>query len=145
MPPLLARIGAGSVALDTAIFIYFIEENPAYLPRIEPLFEAIAAGRLQAVTSALTLLETLVVPMRVNNSELAAQYEAILMRSDHLTFVELSVPVLRIAARLRAGKNIRTPDAIQVAAALHANCTAFLTNDRKIPDDLGIDVIQLSL
>ena len=34
------------------------------------------------------------------------------------------------AAHLRAIYNLRTPDALQVAAALDANCDAFLTNDR---------------
>ena len=140
---LLEKLAPGPVALDTAIFIYFIEKHPAYMPEIAPLFEAIADGRLKAATSALTLLETLVIPLRVNNSGLAAQYEVILMHSQNLEFVELSVPVLRIAARLRARKNIRTPDAIQLAAAIHANCSSFLTNDRKIPSDPEIKVVQL--
>lgn len=45
-------------------FIYFIEEHPIYLPLVEPLFEAIDAGELEAVTSSLTLLEVLVIPFR---------------------------------------------------------------------------------
>jgi hypothetical protein len=28
----------GSIAVDTAFFIYFIEENPRFLPLIAPLF-----------------------------------------------------------------------------------------------------------
>jgi hypothetical protein len=31
-------LGPGNVGLDTAIFIYFIEENPQFLPAILPLF-----------------------------------------------------------------------------------------------------------
>lgn len=54
---LLSDLGGGPVALDSSIFIYFIEEHPIYLPVVEPLFEAIDAGELEAVTSSLTLLE----------------------------------------------------------------------------------------
>jgi predicted nucleic acid-binding protein len=140
---LLDRLAPGPVALDTAIFIYLIEEHPAYLPKIVPLFEAIADGRLKAVTSALTLLETLVIPLRTNNLELAEQYEKILTHSLNLKLVELSIPVLRTAAKLRAVTKTRTPDAIQLAAAIHADCTSFLTNDRKMPAYGGIRIVQL--
>ena len=68
---LIEDIGDGPVALDTAVFIYFIEENPRFLPCLEPLFASIASGGHRAVTSALTLLEVLVVPFRVGNVSLA--------------------------------------------------------------------------
>jgi hypothetical protein len=68
---LVKELGAGPVALDTAPFIYLIEEHPQYLPIVRPVFKAIAAGTLPAVTSGLTLLETLVQPYRVGNAVLA--------------------------------------------------------------------------
>ena len=46
------------MALDSSIFIYYIEENPQYLPLVDPIFDALIEGRLEAVTCALTLLET---------------------------------------------------------------------------------------
>jgi hypothetical protein len=61
---LIADIGAGDVAIDTAIFIYFIEESPQYLPLVLPLFLEADAGQRTLVTSSLTLLEVLVVPYR---------------------------------------------------------------------------------
>ena len=36
----------GPVALDTQIFIYFIEEDGRFLPLVKPLFEAIDRGDL---------------------------------------------------------------------------------------------------
>lgn len=56
------RDGNGPVTLDTVIFIYFIEEHPRYRELLKSLFTGIDNGRISAVTSALTLLETLVVP-----------------------------------------------------------------------------------
>jgi hypothetical protein len=50
---LLSDIGQGPVALDTSIFIYFIEEHAQFLPVVEPLFSAVAAHDVAAVTSGL--------------------------------------------------------------------------------------------
>ena len=51
---LIEDLGKGPIGLDSAIFIYFIEEHPRYLPVVEPVFEAIDQDRLPAVTSAIT-------------------------------------------------------------------------------------------
>ena len=59
---LIADLGPGSVAVDTAVFIYFIEENPRFLPLVVPLFREADHEKRDLVTSALTLLEVLVVP-----------------------------------------------------------------------------------
>lgn len=131
---LIEDLAPGPVALDTQAFIYFIEEHPRYLPVVEPVFEAIERDKLQAVTSAVTLLEVLVIPYRENNSTLAATYEEILTRSRGLRMVELSPPLLRAAAQLRAATSMKTPDALQVAAALQAGCSALLTNDGRWPE-----------
>lgn len=85
-------LGAGPVALDTAPVIYFIEEHPRYLPVVRPVFEAMDAGDLQGVTSALTLLEVLVVPYRANDTALGSRYETILTRSRGLRLIDLSLP-----------------------------------------------------
>ena len=50
----------------------------------------------------------------------------------------------RYAAQLRAVLEVRTPDALQVAAALGSGCTAFVTNDRNLPSFETMKVLQLS-
>jgi len=137
-------LGSGPVALDTSLFIYLIEEEPTFLPVVEPVFAAIADGRLAAVTSALTLLEVLVVPLRHGDAALARRYEALLTRSRGLELVEVSRPILRDAAALRAATGVRTPDAIQLATALARRCPAFLVNDRQLPSLPGLRVLQVS-
>jgi len=140
---LLIDLGEGPVGLDTAIFIYFVEEHPAFLPLVEPVFEAIDSGKIKAVTSALTLLETIVVPLRSGDHALAKRYESLLTGSRGLTFVQLELPVLRAAAHLRALTRLKTPDAIQLAAALTEGCTTFLANDHRFPQLPGIRILQL--
>lgn len=142
---LIADVGDGPVAVDTALFIYFIEEHDAYLPLVEPLFTEVAHSRLAAVTSAITLLEVLAVPYRTGDENLARRYEALLTRSRGLTLMDLSHDQLRAAAQLRCVRpQIRTPDALQLVAALSARCTALVTNDRRMPSLPSLPVLQLS-
>ncbi len=136
-------VGDGPVALDTSIFIYFIEEHPTYLPLVEPVFVAIDGGSLAGVTSALTLLETLVAPYRAGDAPLAERYEALLTRSRGMRLIELDRPLLRSSAQLRARLRLKTPDALQIAAAFAANCTSYLTNDRDLPPIPGLRILQL--
>jgi predicted nucleic acid-binding protein len=142
---LIDKLGTdGPIAIDTALFIYLIEEHPRYLPLVEPLFDAIDSGRVSAVTSAVTLLEVLVVPYRAGAIELAGQYEAVLTRSRGLDLIELSRAQLRTAAQLRAiNPALRTPDALQLAAALAMRCATFITNDRRLPPLAVITIVQL--
>jgi predicted nucleic acid-binding protein len=95
------------------------------------------------VTSAATLLEVVVVPYRPGNLALAERYEALLTRSRGLLLVDLDRAHIRAAAQLRAVHRIRTPDALQLAAALSHGCATFLTNDRALPKLRGIRILQL--
>ncbi len=76
---------------------------------VEALFTEASAGRLQLVTSALTLLEVLVVPYRAGDNSLAERYEALLTRSRGLHMLDLSPELLRAAAQLRAVTGIKPP------------------------------------
>lgn len=141
---LIDDLGPTSVAVDTAIFIYFIEEEPRFLPIILPLFQAADQGHRELVTSALTLLEVLVVPYRAGNRLLADRYEALLGRSRGIRMIDLTRDQLTAAAQLRASTGVKTPDALQLVAALSAGCATFVTNDRRLPKIPGLKVLQLA-
>jgi uncharacterized protein len=134
----------GRVAIDTCVFIYFMESDVAWLPVLLPLFEAVGAGDGALVTSSLTLLEVLVIPYRAGDLAIAERYEALLSRSRGLSMIDMDRSILRAAAQLRAKFRLKTPDSIQIAAALASRCTSFITSDRKIPDIPGLRIVQLS-
>jgi len=140
---LIDDLGVGPVGVDTAVFIYFIEENERFLPAIAPVFGAADSGKLQLVVSALTLLEVLVVPYRAGDAALAQRYEAVLTRSRGVRMIDLTRDHLRLAAQLRAAIGVATPDALQLAGSLAAGCSAFLTNDRRLPTVPGLRIVQL--
>ena len=131
-----------TVGLDTAPMIYFIEENPAYIEIVRLFFEAMDRDDFMVITSTVTLLEVLVHPLRSNNSELAAEYRDILLNSKLMT-VEVSNAIAEQAAQIRATHNIRTPDAIQISAALNAGAAYFFTNDVRLPEIPSIQIISI--
>lgn len=141
---LIDDVGNGPVALDTAAFIYCIEAHPLYLAALVPVFVAADREELTIVTSAVTLLEVLVVPYRAGNLALATRYEEILTRSRGVLLREIDRGQLRAAAQLRSVSGVRTPDALQLAAALAEGCTAFVTNDRRLPTLPGLRILQLA-
>ncbi len=141
---LIDAIGAGPVALDTVVFIYFIEEHPRFLPILLPVFESIDSQRIAAVTSSLTLLEVLVVPYRSGNVALAERYEEILGGSRGLRLLDIDRSQLRTAAHLRAlYSGLRAPDSIHLSAALHGGCSCLVTNDRTLPSIAGLRILQI--
>jgi predicted nucleic acid-binding protein len=140
---LIDDIGAGPVGLDTAIFIYLIEEHPHFLPLVEPVFAAVDRGRWAGITSGVTLIEVLVVPYRAGDLALAGRYETLLTRSRGIHMVDIDRALLRAAAQIRAATRMSAPDALQVAAALRARSSAYLTNDRRLPGVPGLRVLQL--
>ena len=131
------------VGLDTMPLIYFIEENPTYLYKIRPFFVTMDRGEFQVVTSIVTLLEVLVHPFRYGDTVLAQQYREILLNAENLTTTLLSYEIAEEAARLRAEHNIRTPDAIQLATAIHEGASFFLTNDARLPSPPTLQVLVL--
>jgi predicted nucleic acid-binding protein len=140
---LMAEVGEGPVALDTCIFIYFLEDHPRFGGPLEELFRAIDRGVLPAVTSEITLLELLVAPLRQGDQSLADQYQDYLVGGRGLLLRSLDRSLIRAAAQLRAARGVRVPDALQLAAGLAAGCRVFLTNDRRLPDIGTLRVRQL--
>lgn len=65
--------------------------------------------------------------------------------SRGLTLMDFSFDQLRAAAHLRGVRpQVRTPDALQLAAAVGARCTALVSNDRRMPSLPRLPVLQLS-
>ena len=139
----IASIEGRAIGLDTVGFIYFIQEHPAYVPILRPLFHDADMGKRRIVTSAITLLEVLVVPYRHGNATLAERYEALLMKSRGIELVPIDHVQLRGTAQLRARYGLKTPDGLQLSAALSRRCTTFVTNDRRMPEVPGLEVLQL--
>ena len=115
-----------TVGLDTAPLINFIEQGPGRIEKLRPFFAAAGRGDLRLATSFITLVEVLVQPLRSGREDLAHAYRDILLRSPALRAIPFDRQAAEEAARLRAVHRLRTPDAIQVAAALQSGASHFL-------------------
>lgn len=131
------------LAADTMVFIYYLEDHPRYAPLLQPLFQAWEEGRVAGVTSVLTLLEILVKPLREGRPAVARDYRDLLTTYPHLALVPVDAEIAERAADLRARYGLRPPDALQVATALHAGATAFLTNDARLKAVRELEVVLL--
>ena len=124
-----ALSGVTRLGFDTAPIIYFVEANPRYDAVITEIFQRVDIGAVQGVTSVISLLEVIVMPIRSGNNVLRQQYTDLLLQSAHLDTQSVTAEAAQYAADLRARYSLRTPDALQVAVAIVAGCQAFLTND----------------
>ena len=133
---------SSTVYIDTSVIIYSVEKVPNYDLLLEALWQKLQANEVRVFSSELTLLETLVLPLRSANVKLVNDYEQLLL-SSNMQLVPIDLAVLREAARLRATTNLKTPDAIHAATALSEGCTIFLTNDSQFRTVPGLSTIVL--
>ncbi|GAB6043256.1 type II toxin-antitoxin system VapC family toxin [Endothiovibrio diazotrophicus] len=128
-----AEIPSGeTVALDTVTFIYFLEHHERHFAAAEALFRRIEAGDLLATASTLVLTELLVPAYRAEQLNKARAVTRLLTHFPNLQLHAPSVAISAEAARIRAQHNLRTPDAIHTASAIHSGARYLVTNDRKI-------------
>ena len=129
--------------VETAPLIYFIERHPVYIEQMRAIMGYIDDGRVTGVTSVITLTEVLTRPFQQNQTEIQRAYQDILLHSRYFVLVPVTAQVAVRAAELRAAYQLRTPDALQIAAALDADCEVFLTNDKKLQRVRDINVLVL--
>jgi predicted nucleic acid-binding protein len=120
------------VYLDTAPLVYFIEGHSIYQPVLASLFDFNDKGGFSFITSAITLLEVLVKPLREEQAGVARIYRDVLTTAPGIEILDFTAAIAEKAAGLRARYNLRTPDAIQLATSIEAGADYFLTNDHRL-------------
>jgi predicted nucleic acid-binding protein len=101
--------GVARLGVDTAPFIYYIEENPTYLARIAPIFLAADSAQIELVTSTITVSEVLIHPMRLGDDSLRDEYLDLFLNSANLEIHNIDIVVAQRAAKLRVDHNVRLP------------------------------------
>ncbi|TMJ03673.1 MAG: PIN domain-containing protein [Alphaproteobacteria bacterium] len=130
------------VYLDTNVFLAAYESAGARSDHAFWIFSAIESGDIQGVTSEITLAELLPGPVEEGNDDLADAYKRILSDGPNMEVLPVTRETLIETAVLRAGRpGLKLPDAIHCATALRAACTAMVTDDRRIPKNLGVRIV----
>ena len=117
----------GLIYVDACLVIYAFEDHAVHGAPVRAALKRALPGQL--AISPLVKLECLVAPMRSGNLVLQQYYEQGL---GQFTLLALPEPVFVRAAALRARFNLKTPDAIHLAAAQHHGCEALWTQDDRL-------------
>src|SRR5262245_48776677 len=132
-----------TIFLDTAPLIYFIERSSKYQTVLSRIFDLHQEGSFLFITTSILLLEVLVKPLRDGKTSLAKQYKDILTQASGVEMLDVTSIIAERGAELRAKYNLRTPDAIQLGAAISSNCDYFLTHDTRLKAITEIKVTTL--
>ena len=135
-----------TVALDTTIFIYYIEQNPKYYSLLDSIFKRsnLKENPFKIVTSSITLIEVLTKPIKEKRFDLVEKYQEILLSSDNIFVLMVETNIAKKSAELKAKYGfLRTPDAIQLAAAIYGEADIFISNDKKLKEISEIKCIYL--
>lgn len=132
------------IGLDTAPFIYYIEDVAPYADLLDPVFILLENHALRAVTSTVTFAEILTKPFADKNFSLADEIKFTLKSFSSLAVASIDEKLAEAAALIRARYAIRLPDALQLAAAIQGEATLFLTNDKRVKNVDPVQVLVLS-
>ena len=141
---LLDEIEGPRIYLDTNIFIYAVEGFDRFEEEISTLFSAVDRGKIEAITSELTLAEALVKPFEKGSERYQQIYREALQDRASFHLLSITRSLLVESARLRALTGLRLPDAIHLATAREAGCSTLVTNDDDFEGTSEMNVVMLS-
>jgi predicted nucleic acid-binding protein len=132
----------GLAYIDTQSVIYTVEQHPVYAPLLDSFWQAVQSKSVCVATSELTVMESLVGPLKRSDSALLTKFDQF-FHAPEVKLVPIGRDILRAAARLRATTpKLRTPDAIHAATAQALGVALFVTND---PDFRLVSGLPLTL
>lgn len=119
--------------LDACTIIYLIESQEILGQKTRLFIEQYLQNNNHLAISRLSFLECRILPLKTKDSNLLECYNKF-FRLPSLQIVELTPDVINLATDLRVAYSnaLRTPDALQLACALSANASTFLTGDKKL-------------
>ena len=116
---------------DTMLFVYWLEENPEYLPRVQAIHETMVKRGDRLCTSVFTVAEVLAGPRKRNQPEVVAQILDY-FQSSEVDILPFDMAIADMYSRVRTGHRVLPADAIHLATAANAKVDLFLTNDHKL-------------
>jgi predicted nucleic acid-binding protein len=125
----MISLSGNRVYLDANTIIYALEGFAQYANLQAGLPDPLDAGAFVAVTSEITLLETIVGPCKAGKVNEEAELRAFLTSRVNLIIEPVTTAVLEKAIDLRVQYGLKSPDAIHLATGILANCDLFVTRD----------------
>ena len=136
---------AALIALDASATLAYLTGTELVSAAATWIFDScLASGRNAGLLSTLTAAELLVRPFRAGDASVA-NLEGFLRFFGTIRLAEVTYPVARTAARLRAATGISMPDAIVLGTAMELGADIIATNDRGWPASLAGEIGALRI
>ncbi|SRR5260221_2615152 len=127
--------------IDTNIFIYYFQQHYQLGLLAKKFLQTVVLEKTKGITSIISLLELLSLKAPSESIEkLQTEY----LGFPNLHMFDVTQPIAIEAARIRRAYGYRTADAIQLATALYAKATVFVTNDKRLQNFKELEVRLLS-
>ena len=131
------------VYFDTNIIIYLIEGFPEYQKSVDEIQEVLETSQCVAITSDITICESLIKPFKDNYLEGVKIFQSFLEESGIFELIPTARSTYIKASLVSATQSLKLPDAIHVATAIQSRCDIFLTNDKSIKTPNSITKLSL--
>lgn len=129
------------VALDSNLFIYYFEDNPEFAPTIKKIFDKIINGSISAITSVISITETLSYP---SPEKVIDGITETFLNFPNIIIMDIDQQIAFEAASIRRKYSFRLPDSIQLATAKLNKAQVFISNDQRLKQFKELKVILLT-
>lgn len=116
---------------DSMVFVYLLEGNQVYLPKIQQMLLRMQSRGDTLLTSVLTLGEVLTGPRRVGAVDAVTSIKAY-FSSGNIDVLPFDADMADRFSILRATLKVGQADAIHLATAASAGADLFVTNDKAL-------------
>ncbi len=125
------KINSGDIVfVDTAPFIYFFEQHPAYFPHVKRFFDEVYDVSAQVITSIITYIEITTQPAKCGNETVRLKYRDYLTHSENISLFPVDLNIADQSVQIRTHYGFKTPDAIQLGTAVACGADYIITNDQ---------------
>lgn len=129
-----------SLAIDSMIMIYLLEQNEKYINIIVELFHDFD----EIIISSFLYAEVLTGYYKADEKEFGDTFLAFNQIADAVKICEFSLETAKKFADVRTKyPNLKPPDCIHISTALEKNASHFLTNDKKLKNICELETILL--
>lgn len=132
------------VYLDSNVPIYLLRGEGRHFERADAVMNALRRDGVIVVIGDAVVSEVMVGAYKSNDPVVQDRTRAFLEDTGLFTVRSHDASDFDLAARLRAMYRIAFVDALHIATAMNAGCTALITNDKRLGDINGLDILQLA-
>jgi len=116
---------------DTMLFIYWLEDNPEFAPRVNAIRSRMHERNDELITGAFALGEVLAGVYRKGANDRASEIKTLLEQTIS-EVIPFTSDTADLYGRIRGALQIPPADAIHLACAACAGTDLFLTNDHRL-------------